>query len=249
MTLAALGRGPGPLDRLDPRARVLAAGAFALATVALSAPPALIAALALALMLAALARLPARATAKRLAVVDGFILVLLATLPFTTPGAPVFTAFGLPASAEGLRMAAEIGLTANAVILAVMALVGALAPTTFAAALAGLAVPPKLVHLMSFALRYLGLLEDEYRRLRMAMTVRGFRLQNSPHTWRSLGWLVGMLFVRAVERAERVTAAMICRGFDGRLYAPAGTRFTAADALFAVMAAAALAGLALIERA
>lgn len=248
MTLAALGRAAGPLDRLDPRARVLAAGVCAMAIVALSSLFALLAALALTVGLAALARLPVGATLRRLAMVDGFILVLLATLPFTTPGAPVFTLFGLPASAEGLGAAAEIGLTANAVVLAMMALIGALPPTTFAAALAGLGVPAKLVHLMRFALRYIDVLEAEQRRLRMAMAVRGFRMRNTVPCWCSLGWLVGMLFVRAVERAERVMDAMTCRGFDGRLYAPADGRFTGADARFAAALGASLIGLMLIER-
>ena len=38
------------------------------------------------------------------------------------------------------------------------------------------------------------------------------------HSYRSLGYLVGMLLVHSFDRSERVLAAMKCRGFCGRYY-------------------------------
>jgi cobalt/nickel transport system permease protein len=38
------------------------------------------------------------------------------------------------------------------------------------------------------------------------------------HSYRAIGYLVGMLLVRSFDRSERVLAAMKCRGFRGRYY-------------------------------
>ncbi|WP_245431367.1 energy-coupling factor transporter transmembrane protein EcfT, partial [Rhodoplanes roseus] len=70
-----------------------------------------------------------------MAMMDSFIIFLIAMLPFTVPGDAMFTVFGFPASWQGLRQAAEIALTANAVILALMALVGSTEPVTLGHAL------------------------------------------------------------------------------------------------------------------
>jgi cobalt/nickel transport system permease protein len=69
------------------------------------------------------------------------------------------------------------------------------------------------------------------------MKIRGFAPRTNLHTYRSYAYLVGMLFVRAAARAERVHQAMRCRGFDGRFHSlavfaphPANQWFAAAAA-------------------
>jgi cobalt/nickel transport system permease protein len=49
-----------------------------------------------------------------MAAMDGFIIFMLALLPFTVPGQPLFFVFGFGFSLEGVQKAVEIGLTANA---------------------------------------------------------------------------------------------------------------------------------------
>jgi cobalt/nickel transport system permease protein len=80
------------------------------------------------------------------------------------------------------------------------------------------------------------------------MTARAFRPRTDRHTWRSLGWLVGMLLVRSFERAERVLGAMKCRGFTGRMPALDDFRFHTADGLFALTGSAMLCLLVWLER-
>ncbi|MFC2969083.1 cobalt ECF transporter T component CbiQ [Acidimangrovimonas pyrenivorans] len=234
--------GDGLIPARDPRLRVALAVAFALETVALTSLPALVLALAAALVLLALSGLPPRRTLKRMAGMDGFILFMLLLLPFTVPGPAAFTLLGWSASWDGLRQAAAIALTANAVILALMALVGSMEPATLGHALHALRVPERLVHLMMFTIRYVDVLRDEYARLRVSMRVRGFRPGTNLHTWRSLGYLVGMMLVRALERSERILDAMKCRGFQGRLPMLDSFALRPADLLFAagVMALLAL---------
>lgn len=206
----------GLLACIDPRIRLVAALLFALSLALLTAPLALGVALlvaALAVMICGLA--PGQAL-RRLAGVEGFLIVLLVTLPFTVPGTPLLSLAGLSASVEGLERALILALRVNAAVLAIMALLGGLGGQQLAGAMTGVGLPPVLASLMLLTLRYAAVFGDEYRRLRIAMRVRGFRAGSNRHTWRSLGHLVGMLLVRSLERAERVRAAMLCRGFTGQ---------------------------------
>ena len=227
--------------------RVVSSVAYGIFVVALDNLVALTAALALSLTLLALSRLPPGRTLKRVAMVDGFILFMLALLPFTVPGDPIFTLWGYPASWQGLARAVQIGLTANAVVLALITLVGTMEPVTLGHALYRLRTPETLVHLLMFTIRYVEVLRQEYLRLRAAMKVRGFRPSTSWHSYRSFGYLVGMMMVRAIERSERLLGAMKCRGFSGRIVLLQDFRTTRADALFALVLTGAFAALLTLE--
>lgn len=235
------------IQKVDPRSRVAAAVLFAVTVVALDDFLALGAALGLSLWVMVEARMPAGKTLRRMAAMDGFIIFMLAMLPFTVPGEMMFSLFGLPASWEGLFRALRIGLKANAIVLMLMALVGSMESTTLCHALYRMKMPENLVHLLMFTVRYIDVLYQEYRRLRTAMTARGFRPSNSLHTYRSYGYLVGMMLVRALERSERVLGAMKCRGFSGRIHVLDNMAFTVIDIRFALASLLALAVLVLVE--
>lgn len=211
-------RGGGLVGRLDPRTRIVAALLFAVAAVAAHGLAAQALAFALAAVLALLARLPLKPTLRRLAALEGFMLLALVSLPFTVPGPPVADILGWSASAEGLRRTAAILLVANAVTLATQALLAGMELVALGHALGRLGAPARLVALLLFTVRYVDVLQQEYSRLRLAMRARGFRPRTGWHTWRSFGWLVGMLLVMSVERSERIHAAMRLRGFTGRFH-------------------------------
>ena len=238
----------GIIARLDPRARVVAAVAFAVVVVSLERWGALIGACAVAVLAAILVRPPWASILRRLLAMDGLMLLVLASLPFTVPGEPLIHWGGLVASRAGLLQALAIAAKANAILLMLMALVGSIPTVTLGHALQRLHVPATLSHLLLFTVRYLDVLGAEYGRLRRAMTARAFRPRTDRHTWRSLGWLVGMLLVRSFERAERVLAAMKCRGFTGRMPTFHDLRFHPTDGLFALTGAATLCVLVWLER-
>ncbi len=78
------------------------------------------------------------------------------------------------------------------------------------------------------------------------MKCRGFQPGNSLHTYRSFGYLIGMMLVRAIDRSERILQAMKCRGFQGQFPVIDSLRLTSRDAVFCLMggfAAALLVGL------
>ncbi|WP_136678565.1 cobalt ECF transporter T component CbiQ [Neptunomonas sp. XY-337] len=214
----ALRHGSSRLDRIEPRARILALVSFAFVAVLSQALSVLVMALLMSVSLAVFARLDIKRVWRRILAVDLFILLLLVSLPFTTSGEPVFEWRQFSASEEGLMHALQIGLKANAVLLAGLTLLGTLSANQLGTGLAGLRVPEKLVHLMLFSVRYMDVIGRELKKMRRAMRARGFVARTNWHTWRATGYLIGMLFVRSLDRAERVHKAMKCRGFDGRFF-------------------------------
>ena len=204
------------IERLDSRTRLIAALLFSLAEVLVPSLAAQTAGLLLALAAALAARLALGATLRRLLCLEGFMLLVLVMLPFTVPGTALFSLWGLEGSREGALQAVAIAVKANAVAVALFALVGSMEAPVLGRAMTRLGVSPRFVHLFLFTTRYVSVLEEEYRRLRQAMRARAFRPATGLHCWRSIGHLFGMLMVRSLERAERIDAAMRCRGFTGR---------------------------------
>jgi len=206
------------VHRMDPRARVVAA-VFYSVTVAVSGRfSALGVAVVFATGLAVAARLPPKQIFSRLLVVNGLIALLWLFLPFTVQGKPLFSLGPLTGTLEGTLFALRITLKSNAIILALIALVSTMSIFTMARALSHLFVPKKIVFLTFFTYRYIHVIFLEYKRLVNAMKIRGFRPGSNMHTYKTYAHLLGMLFVRSYDRAERVMAAMLCRGFNGRFY-------------------------------
>jgi cobalt/nickel transport system permease protein len=148
----------------------------------------------------------------------------------------LFTLGPLTATEEGFLKAFAIALKANAIVMVLLALVGTVEATVLGHALHRLKVPENLVHLLLFTVRYIEVLGQEYRRLRTAMRARGFQPGNNLHTYRSIGYLLGMMLVRSLERSERILEAMKCRGFHGRLFLLDSLRYRQYDVAFAGIA-------------
>jgi cobalt/nickel transport system permease protein len=73
-------------------------------------------------------------------------------------------------------------------------------------------VPGLLITTIALMHRYLFVLAEEAERMRRARLSRTFAAGRSAR-WRSLATVVGQLFVRASERAERIYDAMCARGW------------------------------------
>jgi len=228
--------GDSVIHRLDPRVRIITAVAFAALVAVSSRPYALAGALGCGMLLTALARLSPRKLAWHLVTVNVFVLLLWVLLPLTTPGVSVWSWGWVSVSREGLEMALTITIKCNAIILATIALVATLDLVRLGHALHHLGAPSKLVHIFLFSIRYFDLLHHEYHRLARAMRVRGFRPAINRHTYRSYGYLVGMLLVNSLDRSERVLAAMKCRGYAGKLHVLHHFAFRRRDAVFAGVA-------------
>jgi cobalt/nickel transport system permease protein len=239
--------GDSPLHRLDPRIRLASALVYSFAAALCREFPALLAALMISLALSGLARLNGTEVLKRLLVVNGLVAFIWAVIPFTFPGEALFRLGPFSAAREGVELAARITLKSNAIVLAFMALVATMPFATAGHAMHRLRVPDKIVHLLMMTYRYIFVLEQEYQRLVRAARIRGFRPGTNLHTYRTYAYLVGMLFVRAVDRAERVRWAMVCRGFRRKFYSLQEFRAGAGGFVFLALMSAAVAGIAALE--
>jgi cobalt/nickel transport system permease protein len=208
---------------------------------------ALLAACLAAVLLLAVSGLDLREIGRRLAVVLGFLLLLWCLLPLTYEGDIVGRVGPLNFYRPGILLSAQITLKSLAIIGVFTALVATIPINTLGQSLARLHVPAKLVHLLLMCYRYIFVIEQEYRRLVAAMKIRGFQPRTNLHTYRSYAYLVGMLFVRAASRAERVHQAMRCRGFDGRFHSLATFPTHPVNQWFAAAAASAIVALLWME--
>jgi cobalt/nickel transport system permease protein len=139
---------------------------------------------------------------------------LLALLPFL-----LVLALGVPLTRgfdTGWNQGAQL-LARSLMSLTLMITVVATTPFgRLLAALERLHVARVFISIVAFMYRYMFVFWDELEKMRRAKLARTFY----PSVWweaRSRGTFVGILFVRAFERAERVHAAMLARGWRGQV--------------------------------
>lgn len=78
--------------------------------------------------------------------------------------------------------------------------------------LRALRTPALLVTTMALMHRYLASMQEETLRMRRARAARSFSRRRS-RSWRVLATVLGQLFLRALDRSERIYAAMCARGW------------------------------------
>jgi cobalt/nickel transport system permease protein len=152
---------------------------------------------------------------------------VLAAVPllFTRPGDPLFTlpVTGWEASREGATAVVSILARSWTAVLAAALLTATTPVPDLLRALRWMRVPRILVATVYFTYRYLLGIGDEAMRMMRARDSRSAALEGRRAgrsvVWRAriLGHMVGSLFVRSLERSERVYAAMQARGYAGEL--------------------------------
>lgn len=199
----------------DPRTLILLSLCFAFLVISFSSLQFLFCLFVFSVCLTALFKVPFFSTMKKMLLIDGFMVLALLSLPFTFASGSFILFLGFPFYWDGLWLAIAILLKANSIFLCFTALMGRMGLAEFAHALAHLNVPSSFVQILLFMVRYVDVLRFELQRMLRAMKCRGFRYSTSWHCWKSIGHLIGMLFVRSIERAEQILIAMKCRGFTG----------------------------------
>lgn len=159
------------------------------------------------------ARIPLRWVLPRMLIEAPFV-VLAVLLPFAEGGQRIDVA-GFALSVSGLWAAWGIVVKGTLGVAAALTVAATTSATELPAALSRLAVPPIVTSVLVLMIRYIDLLTAEAGRMRMARIARG----DSPralHQARAIATGIGALFLRSYERGERVYAAMLSRGFDGK---------------------------------
>jgi len=170
--------------------------------------------LVLLLVVIGLSRVPPTYVLKRM-VVELPIVVFAVLLPFVATG-PRTELLGLSVSESGLHAGARLLATATLGVMASVTLAATTEPQALLQGLTRLRMPALLVQIMGFMIRYLEVVTDELRRMKVARESRGFTASDPRH-WPVLARSFGALFIRSFERGERVHLAMLSRGYTGKL--------------------------------
>ncbi len=143
-------------------------------------------------------------------------------LPLTTRGTTIATLplLGWPISLEGTLRLLAVVTKSWISIQAALLLTGTTPFNNMLAGLRSLGAPRVLISIVGLMYRYLFVLADEATRVQVARAARSGLIpgQRPPGLlWqaRVAGNQAGLLFVRALERSERVYAAMLARGYSG----------------------------------
>ena len=113
-------------------------------------------------------------------------------------------------------------------------------------ALESLKLPKLFTSLLFFAVRYLRILSHEIDALKKAGESRSF---GKRYWLKEIGLLTRVMllqFMRSLDRSQRIQAAMLSRGYDGKLRTLGSSRFQRADIVFMLIFFSGLAFAALI---
>jgi len=211
-------RGDSPVHRLDPRGKLIAVIAYTAVLISFDRYAVFVLAPMAVGPLAALwfGRVPVTFALRRAAVLSPFILMLCLASPFYDDS-PQALAFG-PWQWEiagGYLTAVDVAVKFTLSVLALTALTGTTIFASLLEAMRRLRLPRVLTMQIGLLYRYLFLLLDEAMRIRRARDFRGAARAATGRRLTAAAGVIGGLFVRTVDRSERVHTAMAARGYRG----------------------------------
>ncbi|MFG2877531.1 cobalt ECF transporter T component CbiQ [Streptomyces sp. NPDC048337] len=208
--------GHSPVHALPPHCKL--AAAFAFVVIVVSTPREAVWAFGLyAVLLAvatAVARVPAGFLLRRLLIEVPFVAFAV-LMPFVAEGERV-EVLGMSLSVSGLWGAWNVLAKGTLGVAASLLLASTTELRALLLGLQRLKLPPLLVQIASFMIRYGDVISGELRRMSIARRSRGFEARGIRH-WGVLAKTAGALFIRSYERGERVYLAMVSRGYTGSM--------------------------------
>lgn len=208
--------GTSVVHRLPAHVKLLGLLTFVLLVVALPRDAHLtrVAMLAVAAAVVLATRVPLRHVLSRLVVETPFVVFAL-VLPFVATG-PTMDVGPFTVSRDGVQASLALLLTATTSVLMAIAFATTTSSRDLVRALAHLRVPDRLVQILAFMVRYLGVVGSQAQRMKVARESRAFTAR-SVRAWPVIATSAGALFIRSYERGERVHLAMMSRGYNGTM--------------------------------
>jgi cobalt/nickel transport system permease protein len=208
--------GHSPVHTLPPHCKLAAVFCFVLVVVATPREAVWAFGLYAALLagVAAAARIPAGFLLRRMLIEVPFVAFAV-LMPFVVPGDEV-RFLGVSLSVPGLWGAWNVLAKGTLGVAASVLLASTTELRSLLLGLQRLRLPPLLVQIASFMIRYGDVITDEMRRMSIARRSRGFEARGVRH-WGVLAKSAGALFIRSYERGERVHLAMVSRGYTGTM--------------------------------
>ena len=226
-----------PIHHLDARAKIIVFFTFIILGV--SSPPNFFPFFGILMIglisIAFLAHLPLTHLLKKVLVILPFLFVVTISIPFIkrdgVGGGYNLGLGGLSISKSGLWILWNVIIKSS---LGVFAIILLYSTTPFPKLIKGmerLAFPKIFTMLFSFMYRYSFILIDEMQRMKRARDARCF---GGRWFWQSktIGHMVGTLFLRSFYRGERVYSAMLSRGYHGAMPETMAGRFGMGEVLF-----------------
>lgn len=154
---------------------------------------------------------------KRYLIALPLLIIIIALLPFSKEGKEIFSLnfkfAHLCITDLGLKSFSNVFIKS---FLSISSLIIVSATTSFPdaiKALKALKVPLMIIIILSFMYRYLYLMIEEVRKMKMAIDARDFG-RNRIIRFRALAGSIAVFFLRSYERSESVYYAMVSRNFN-----------------------------------
>ena len=207
-----------PIHNWDPRAKLVSILCLIFAVVLIPDVKMAFAGLTIALILVLISRIPFSFVLKQLRWVMLFIFPLFVLILLTYhQGEEIARFHFLSVTSGGLEWASLIAIRALAAVILIFPMIATLRFDTTVKALERLKIPNKLVQMMMFTYRYIFVFVVELQRIWRSLESRGFRAKINIYAIQTVGKVIGTLFLRSHDRAERVYNAMSSRGYGGSL--------------------------------
>ncbi|OPY32539.1 MAG: Energy-coupling factor transporter transmembrane protein EcfT [Methanomassiliicoccales archaeon PtaU1.Bin124] len=209
------------LISFDPRVKLAATIVFIVVLAFMREPLAVWISLTFALMMVEISGVPMRHIGHNFLLTFPFILIASLALLLTA----------------GWMSALLMGMRISASILVLLVLVSTTPFFDTLRALRWFRVPPLMCNLMMFTYRFIFVLLDEMGRMRLSRKARGFTggkslLDRSAFT--TLSNTIGMVFVRANDRANHIYNALLARGYNGEVRSATPLKAKGRDVVFAI---------------
>jgi len=200
-----------PIHSWDPRAKIVSIMVLIFSIVLIYDLILAILGLMVAITLLFTSRIPLKFVIWHLRWVFLFILPFLVIMPLS------ITRGGISLTYEGFEYALLVSIKALTSVILIFPMIGTMRFDSTTKALERLKIPNKIVQMITFTYRYIFVFMKEFSDISRSIDSRGFKRRTDMYTIRTLGKVVGMLFVKSVERSERVYIAMQSRGYTGTL--------------------------------
>ena len=228
-----------PIHRLDCRVKFIAALVFT--AVVISLPPTSLAILTCYAVgpftILVLAQIPLRFAFKQVLLTSPFILILAFSCPFydRQPLAVSFGPFLWHLTVGWIRCFTILGKFT----VTMLALIALISTTRFGDLLAGLqnlGVPKLLTVQLGFLYRYIFVVIDTAQHILSSRQARTLRNLGFKTEFKTAAAMLGSLFIRSLDSAEKINIAMQARGFDANFSSISRLKICFADIIFALTA-------------
>lgn len=232
------------LGILDPRIKLIATLAFVVA-ITIIPPNAYLAYLAFfiaALIMIITSRISSNHYLQSLLIIAPLIATLALAVPFMNPRPGDGLTLGNDLSINSYKLIMLFSLVSKTVLSYLFSLV-MLFSTSFVSlmeAFEKLGVPKLFVMIANFAYRYQFIIVDETERLARSRNSRLWQPRFITQA-KTIGYMVGTLFLRSYERSERVFMAMSSRGFTGKFVSHIEMKLKPADLVYSLLCAGTIA--------